>query len=273
MRLLATEMSRQTGWTVIVENKSGAEGSIAADIVAKSAPDGHTFLVTPSGLLLLPFVKKSLPYDTLKDLTPVTILTRAPSFVATSATLPVKNLRELLAMVRSTPAKYTYPTADAWGQLGSVRFNRVAGIEGVRIPYRGSAALMPDLANGLVTFGIVSVSTAKPYLDSGRLRALCVTSDKRMHPFNDVPTCSEEGVKYVSFYRHEVYAPARTPTATIERVQKALASVLGTPQVLSGLGSRLVQPVGNSAAEFAAELPALYKELEKSSREAGLIPE
>jgi tripartite-type tricarboxylate transporter receptor subunit TctC len=195
-RFVAKQVERQTGWTVVVENRPGADGAIAADFVAKSKPDGHTLLVTTSGHLLLPFTRKSLPYDTLKDFVGITALTRNYAFVTTSTSLKLNTLGDLLGLLRSAPGKYSFATPESFGYLQTARFNKNAGVQAVRVPYRGTGALITDVASGLVTYAIMTVSAAKPMMEAGKLRALCVGSNKRIPEFPSVPTCPEEGVPY-----------------------------------------------------------------------------
>jgi tripartite-type tricarboxylate transporter receptor subunit TctC len=272
-RFVAKQVEKQTGWTIIVENRPGADGSIAADFVAKSKPDAHTLLVTTSGHLLLPFTKKNLPYDTLGDFVGVTALTRNYAFVTTSTSLKLNTLGDLLRLMRAAPGKYSYATPESFGYLQTMRFNKNAGVQAIRVPYRGSGALVTDVASGLVTYAIMTVSAAKPMIDTGKMRALCVGSNRRIPEFPLVPTCPEEGVPYDGGNRTEVYAPAGTPAALVNRMQKEIVAALRSQELASSISAQYVEIIGNTPAEMAQDMKTISRRYAELTREVGIVPE
>ena len=271
-RVLANQVAKDTGWTLLVENRTGADGLIATDLVAKAAPDGQTLLFTTSGHLLLAFTHK-LPYDPLADLAPVTALTDARTFLVVSGASRIATLRDLVATLRAKPGAHSFATPEAFAFLQTARFNSAAGVTAVRVPYRGAAQMLPDVATGVVTYALASIAATKPFLDKGALRALCVAGSRRMAEYPAVPSCAEEGVNYVGGYQYELYAPAKTSLAVVDKVQKAFTAALRAPDVVAYMQRLGLEPIGSTPADFKAQVLVNHRRIGDSARQAGLARE
>lgn len=271
-RVLANQITKDTGWTLLVENRAGADGLIATDLVAKASPDGHILLFTTSGHLLLPFTHK-LPYDPLTDLAPVTALADARTFLVVSGGSQIQTLRDLVASLRVKPEGASFATPEEFAFLQTARFNSAAGVTAIRVPYRGAAQMLPDVATGLVTYSLASIAATKPFLQNGALRALCIAGSRRLPEYQAVPTCIEGGVNYVGGYQYEVYAPAKSSSVIVDKVQKAFATALRAPEVVAYMERLGLEPVGSPRTEFTAQVKENYRRIGESARQAGLARE
>ena len=272
-RLLAAELDGKLADHVIVENRTGADGVIAAAFVANAAPDGCTLLMATSGHMLRPFASKKLPYDTLTDLVGITAVTRSPAMIVASPTLGFDGPRGFVSLLQAQPGKYNYATPEILGQITMALFNHQAGIEATRVPYRGSAAMMPDLVSGNVQYAATSVSAAKPLVASGRLKAVGVAGTERVEAMPKVPTFKEYGIDFTLYNRYGLFAPGKTPRPVLESVQRAVAAALQDPALIRTLKGNGDEPVGNPVAEFQAELMKEYELFKATAPQAGIVPE
>jgi tripartite-type tricarboxylate transporter receptor subunit TctC len=239
-RLLSGKMSEQLGQQVIVENRAGAGGNIGTDLVAKSAPDGHTVLLgTASSFAFNPGVYANLPYDPVKDFAPVGQIGVTNYAFVVHKDVPVKDIAGLIALVKANPGKYTYgtPGIGAVPHICTEEFKRKAGgLDIVHVPYRGAGPLMNDLTAGQITMALDAVPTAIPQIQGGAIRAIANGSITRARGLPDIPTVDEQGVKgfdcYVWF---GLFAPAKTPPAIVARLNTVLNAALNDPPIAARL--------------------------------------
>ncbi|MDB5760149.1 MAG: tripartite tricarboxylate transporter substrate binding protein [Burkholderia sp.] len=254
-RHVAERLRARLHRTIVVENKPGANGVIGTDMVAKSAPDGTTIVLVVNTHLLNPLLMKKLPYDTFKDLTPITKVATSPLVVVVSSELPVKNVRELTELMRKDPQKYSYGSSENMTRLVGAMYVKSQGVDPVHVPYKGGAPLMTDVVSGVTTIGVTSVLTAKQFITSGRLRALAVTGAKRTDALPDVPTMMEAGSKdFEAYTDYTLFAPAGTPRPVLEYLQKEITSAIHTPEMVAILAAQAAVPVGAPVAETTQQV-------------------
>ncbi len=270
-RTLADEMAQSLGRPFVIENRAGAGGNIGADQVAKARPDGYTMMITSIGMATNPFLYQRLSYDPIKDFAPVSLLAVVPNVLVTNATQPgVKSVQDVLAAARAQPGQLTYASAgvgtsihlagELFADMGQVRMQHV--------PYRGSGPAVADLLGGQVNYMFDSITSAKPHIESGKLRVLGITTAKRSSALPDVPTIAEAGLPgYDLSPWFAVFMPAGTPQPIVAKLSKALTAALAKPAVRTKLASVGAEPIGSSPAELAAHLAAETKRWGKIIRE------
>jgi tripartite-type tricarboxylate transporter receptor subunit TctC len=254
-RLIATKLSESIGQSVNVENKPGANGIIATEFVAKSAPDGYTLLMANLGPNAInPVIYKKLPYDAIKDFSAITLTTIVPQFIVVSPSLPIYTVNDLISYAKANPGKVTFASAGngASNHLSGELFNAMAGIKMQHIPYKGDAPGLVDVMAGQVNVALPTAIAAAPHVRSGKLRALAVTSTKRLPSFPDVPTVSETLPGFEAVSWGGVMVPAGTPQPIINRLNTEILNILKMPDIaekLNGLGAEIV---GSSPQQFDA---------------------
>ena len=224
-RTLSGEMSKDLGGTVIVESRPGAGTVIGNDTVAKSAPDGHTLLLTTSAFVIVPSFVEKLPYDGVDAFSPIAMLGRGPNVVVVRADSPIKSMQDLLERARANPGKLSYgsPGAGTSVHLSAELLKSMAGVSIVHVPYRGAGPQITDLLGGATDLAVASVPATAHLITAGRLRALAVTTAERSHAWPDVPTVAESGVPgYAADVWYGVFAPKGTPPQIVERLNQAL---------------------------------------------------
>ncbi|WP_341919922.1 tripartite tricarboxylate transporter substrate binding protein BugE [Polaromonas sp. YR568] len=266
-RVLSEPLSRVLGQPVIVENRGGAGGSIGMSEVAKAAPDGLTLgVATLSTHGVNPAVYKKLPYDPIKDFVAVTELVKAPGVVVVNAALPVKNFAELVAYLKANPGKLSYASpgngtiGHMWGEL----FKSTTNTFMVHIPYRGAGPALNDVVGGQVMVYFDQVAASLPFIQSGKLRAIAVSWDKRLDVLPNTPTYAELSL----FSSNDpswfgLVAPAGTPAAAVNRIQQAVVKALQEPAVRTKLAAQGLFASGTTPAEFDAQIK---KEIDKMKR-------
>jgi tripartite-type tricarboxylate transporter receptor subunit TctC len=272
-RLLAAKLDGRLADHVIVENHTGADGVIAASDVARAAPDGCTLLLATSGHMLRPFATKKLPYNTLTDLVGVTAVTRSPALIVASPDLKFDSPSGFVAMLKANPGKYNYATPEILGQITVALFNHQVGVDATRVPYRGTASMMPDLASGIVQYAASSISAAQTLVAGGRLKAVGVAGTERAQTLPQVPTFKEYGIDFVLYNRYGLFAPGSTPRAALENAQRAVAAALQDPALAKALKLNGDEPVGNSVDQFQGELRQEYELFKATAAQAGIVPE
>jgi tripartite-type tricarboxylate transporter receptor subunit TctC len=274
-RIVADKLTQFWGQPVTVENRVGAQGNTALAAVAKSEPDGYTLALMPVGNAAVnPTLFANLPYDPVKDFAPITQLATVENVLVVGAQSPVKTVQELIALGRTKTANLTYasPGAGSLAHLAAELLARSAGFEMTHVPYRGVAPALTDVLRGDVGLIIAQLSTAKPLIDNGQLRALGVASRERSKVMPELPTIAEAsgiaGFEAVSWYA--LMAPARTPDAVIGKLNAAAAEALKAPEVVAAMGAQGAQPIGGTPAELAAVIAADTERWSKLIREAGI---
>jgi len=252
-RTLAAEMKNRLGQPVIVENRAGAGGNIGAEYVARAAPDGQTLLFGTSGPLAInASLYRKVNYDPVKSFAPVIQVGHLPNILVVHPSVPAKNVKELIAYAKSNPNKLSYASSGngASSHLAGVLFNASAGVDLQHIPYKGTGPALNDLLGGQVSMSFTDVLTALPYVKTGKLRALGVTTTERSQALPDVPTVAEQGVPgYDVSVFFGIVAPAGTPPDRIAKLNKAFVDVLATPKVKQLFASQGLEPAPSSTPQ------------------------
>jgi tripartite-type tricarboxylate transporter receptor subunit TctC len=255
-RLLSSAMPGLLGQSMIVENKAGASAQIGTQAVARAAPDGHTLLVGTDQIVCFnPNLFKSLPYDVKKDLTPVAGLTLHPYILAVPTSLPVKSVAELVALAKAKPNSLSFASTGVAtsAQLTGELFKQEAKIEMTHVPYQSGAQLFPDLIEGRVHMIFYPYQQLKPHIDSGKLRVLATTTERRTTFLPDVPTMPELGYpKTVLGAWLSIYAPAGTPPDRVARLSEAFKKALEMPTVGGTLPPQGIEPRYRTPTELGA---------------------
>ena len=247
-RLIAQKLSESFGQPVVVENRPGATGTVAAEMVAKSAPDGHVMLIVPLTFTVSPSLYK-LPYDPVKDLLPVTLVASAPLMLVVHPSVPVKTLAELIAYAKANPGKLHFGSGGVGStpHLAGEMLKSMAGIEATHVPYKGGGPALADLASGQIQFMVENIPSTAPYVTSGRLRALAVTDLKRSPVLPDVPTLDESGLKgYQLVGWSGLFLPGGTPPAIVDKLHAEVAKALAQADVRERLAAMGFQGVGDT---------------------------
>jgi tripartite-type tricarboxylate transporter receptor subunit TctC len=265
-RVLAQHLSKALGQPFFVENKAGAGNMIGIEFVAHAPADGYTVLVVPSTLALNSVLYKKVPYDPVRDFAPVTLAATAPNVLVVNPALPAKSLAEFIALAKAKPGALSYgtPGIGTSPHLSMELLKSMAGIDLQHVPYRGTAAAVTDVIGGQIAATFANAFTAKPQVDSGRVRALAVSGPNRLNAFPGVPPVAEAGVPgYEAMQWYGLAVPAGTPAPIIARLHAEAAKALQSDEMKEKLALDGAQPVGSSPAEFAA---LIRRELEKWTR-------
>ena len=250
------------GQPIVIENRPGGGSVIGMDAVAKSAPDGYTLVMTDTSIAVNPSLKP-LPYDTLKDFEPVSLLAAAPVILVAHPSVPAKTLQEFVALAKQQPGKFNYASGGigASTHLGGELLKFVAGIDVAHVPYKGTGPAMNDLIGGHVHVMFSGISSARPHMDSGALRALAVTGDARNAATPDVPTFAEAGLPGVTASTYwGVLAPKGTPKDIVERVSAEFAKAIREPEIVARIAQLGYLPIAGGPPDYAANIKS---EIEK----------
>ena len=263
-RALADKSSKALGQAIVIENKAGAGGNIGAELVARSDPDGYTMMITSIGMATNKFLYPKLPYDPVKDFAPVSLIAVVPNVLVTNATQPnVKTVADVIANAKAQPGKLTYASAGNGSSIhlaGEV-FTSMAKVDLQHIPYKGSNPAVTDLLGGQVNYMFDSITSAKPHIDSGKLRAIGLTTTKRSKALPNVPTISESGLPgYEVTPWFAVFLPAGTPKPIISKLNTALVDALKSPEIRTKFDGIGAEPLGSTPDELASYL---NKEIER----------
>jgi tripartite-type tricarboxylate transporter receptor subunit TctC len=252
-RVLAERMSRTLSQPLIIENRPGANGNIGNDAVAKAEADGYTVLYNTSSIALSPAIYAKLPYDAQRDLAPVVQTATIPMVLAVNPSVPVRDVRGFVEHLRARPNALSYGSSGTGNvtHLTAVMLLRSQRLEAVHVPYRGSAPALIDAISGQVQFVTDTVNSALPLIREGKLRALAVTSSKRLAPLPDVPTIAETLIPgFEAGAWQGIMVPARTPRAVIDRLNAAAMEALADPAVLAKLAEQGTEPLGSTPDEY-----------------------
>ena len=273
-RTLGEKAGKTLGQPFVIENKPGAGGNIGADYVAKQPGDGYTLMITSIGMATNKPLYGKLSYDPIKDFAPVSLLAVVPNVLVTNATQPdVKTAKDVIAAARKTPGKLTYASAGNGTSIhlaGEV-FTSLAQVDMLHVPYKGSGPAVSDLLGGQVNYMFDSITSARPHIESGKLRALGVTTAKRSKTLPNVPTLAEAGLPgYEVSPWCAVFMPAATPKDIVAKVNSALLEAMKDPDVVKRFETIGAEPVGSTPEEMAQHLARESERWTKLIQERGI---
>jgi len=272
-RMVAQKLTVSLKQQVIADNRPGAGGLIAAELAAKSPPDGYTlFLGNVATLAIIPNVQQRPPYDPIKDFDPVSLIASAPLLVVVHPSLPVKSIKELIALAKAKPGQLNYASNGIGSSthLATEMFIMMAGTKITHVPYKGLPPALTDLIAGQVDLMFSSAVAMMPFVKSGRLRAIAMTGAQRSAAIPDIPTVAESGVKdYEAGSWYGIVAPAGTPQPVIELLNREIVAATKSKEIVDHLTREAVIPVGNSPAEFSAYIKREYARIGKVVKASG----
>lgn len=252
-RILAVSLGNRLGQSIIVENRAGANGNLATEYVSRSAPDGYTLFYTSIGHAVNPSLYKEAKYDPVKDFTPIGQVLSAPNVLVVPGNSPFNTVMELVAYAKANPGKLDFASSGSGTSvhLSAELFKQLAGVDMVHIPYKGTGSAMPDLLTGVVAMSFPNLPSAMPFIRSGKLKALGVTTAKRSASAPQIPTLTEAGVPgYDMSTWYGLIGPANMPAEIVSKLNQELRNVLQDPQVKNKLVSQGVDPVTGSPEAF-----------------------
>ena len=271
-RVIAARLAEQLGVGVVVDNKPGAGGNLAADLAAKATPDGYTLFYNTSAITIAPALYGKVPYDTLKDFVPVTTTATNAMIVMVNPSLPVKTIQEFVAYAKANPGKLNYGSSGTGTitHLATAALASGLGLQMTHIPYKGSAPSLVDTAAGVVNLMTDTVNSALPYVKDGRLRALAVTMPRRLAVLPDVPTLSETVMPGMEMSAWQgVVMPAGTPAPIVQRLNTELRRVLAHEETRQKLIAQGTEILGSTPEEYAAYLRSELARWSKVVAETG----
>lgn len=266
-RIITQKLNESLGQHFIVENRAGgAGGAVGANYVAKAAPNGSTLLLTASIHVITPFLNKNIPYDVVKDFTPITLIATGPLLVSTTPKVPANNLKDFFDLVRKEPDKFTFATSSfgSAGHLAIELLKRDAGVDTLVIPYKGAGPALTDLMSGQIQLMADPMLSSLPLAQGGKIKALAITSAKRLATAPEIPTVAESGMtgfEFVSWYG--LWAPKDLPRDLVATLQSAVAKIVALPDVKQRLDTLGFEPVGSTTDYFAKYIA---EEMAKSAK-------
>lgn len=273
-RIVGTRLSERLGQQIVVENRPGAAGSIGADIVARAPADGYTILLgSTSELVQYPNVNPKIPYDPVRDFAPISLVGTIPLVLVVHPSLPVKNVKGLVALAKARPGEINFGSAGqgATTHLAVELFILLTGVKMTHVPYKGSPQAVADLVSGDVQLGIPTMPAALPFIKSGRVKVLAVSSAKRASNLPDIPSLDEAGVKgYDATLWTGMLAPAGTPKEIINRLHAEIAKVLALKEVNDALDKQGAEAQGSTPEQFTAFIKTEHAKWAKVVKTAGV---
>jgi tripartite-type tricarboxylate transporter receptor subunit TctC len=258
-RILSPKLSENLGQTVVIDNRSGAGGTVGTEAVAKAAPDGYTLLATFASHAQNASLYSKLGYDTVRDFAPITLIATVPNILVVNPALPVKTVKDLIALAKRRPGEILYASVGNGtpAHLSAELFNSMAGVKMTHVAYKGAAPSIIALISGETQLTFTTVLVALPHVKSGRLRALGVASLRRSAVMPGVPTIDESGLRgYESNAWYGLLAPAKTPQPVIDQLHRETVKVLQLPEIRDSFRNQGAEPVGNTPDQFAAIIRA-----------------
>jgi tripartite-type tricarboxylate transporter receptor subunit TctC len=276
-RVLADKLAQELKQPFVVDNRAGAGGNIGADAVAKSAPDGYTLLMATTGILSInQFIYKSMSYDAARDLVPVSYTSLISNILVVAPSVPAGSVAELTALAKSKPGTLSFASSGAGSSthLSGELFKAMTGAQIFHVPYRGSAQALTDVASGQVTMLFDNAPSSMAFVQTGKLKALAVTSKKRLPGLPDVPTLDEAGVTgYESLSWSGIVAPTGTPEAVVRKLNQAIDRILKMEDVRQRFAALGVEPVGGPPEAFTRQIKTETDKWGKLIKSAGIVVE
>ncbi|MGQ0752473.1 MAG: tripartite tricarboxylate transporter substrate binding protein, partial [Betaproteobacteria bacterium] len=270
---VAQKLSENVKQQVIVDNRPGANGIIGTELAARSAPDGYTVVLIPSGHAVNASLHRKLPYDSIRDFTPITLVGASPLILAVHPSLPVKNVKELVALAKARPGQLTYGSAGigSSGHLGGALFEVLSGTKMVHVPYKGMSLAITDVISGQVSLVFGTSASVMQHARSGRMRALATTGAQRAAALPDLPTVAEAGVPgYEAGLWYGFVGPARIPPDIVRRLNSEIVAVLKSPEVRERLAGQGVEATPTTSEEFGRLLVSDLERWAKVVQRAGI---
>lgn len=269
-RIVAKKLGELWSQQVIVDNRPGAGGNIATELVAKAPPDGYTLLVAPSTHAIAPNLYSKLPFDTLKDFTFITLVAAGPNILVVHPSVPATTVKELIALAKRRPGELTFASAGigATTHLAGEYFKSVAGIDVLHIPYKGSSQAQIDLVGGQVSFMVDSMPSALPKVQANKIRALATTGKKRFPALPDVPTVLESGLPYESISWWGVVGPAHMPQPIVNKLLAEITRIMALPDVkelVATQGAEATTDTPQQFLDYVKQETALYGKIIKAA--------
>jgi tripartite-type tricarboxylate transporter receptor subunit TctC len=275
-RIIGPKLGERWGQQIVVDNRSGAGGTIAAEFTARSAPDGYTLMIgTIASLATNVSLQQKLPYDPVKDFAPVTLVATQNLVLTVHPSVPARSVRELVKLAKSQPGQLAFASAGngTGSHLSGELFKQLAGVDILHVPYKGVAPALVDVISGQVSMSFPSILTSLPQVRSGRLRALAVSGSARTAALPELPTMAEAGVKgYESATWYGIVAPAATPQDIVARLNAEVAAILKDPDTRERIARDGADPVGNTPPQFGAFIKSEIEKWRKVIRAAGIQP-
>jgi tripartite-type tricarboxylate transporter receptor subunit TctC len=271
-RILAQKLTERWGQTVLVDNRPGAGGTLGADLVAKAAPDGYTLLMVALAHAAHESLYAKLPYNIEKDFAPVSLVAVTPLVLLVNASTPVTTVKEFIAWAKSKPGQLNYGSGGngTSQHLAMEMFKSMAGVDLMHVPYKGIPQTYPDLMGGQIAAIFSPIASALPLIQSGKLKALAVTSPKRSPVVADLPTIAEAGVaNYAADTWHGVLAPAATPAAIVAKLNAEIVKILNTPEIRESLAKQGADPAPMTPDQFRAYIKAEVMKYAKVVKQSG----
>lgn len=275
-RMLGQKFSEAWGQQVVADNRPGGNGVIAAELTAKANPDGHTLLMVAIGHAINPSLRKSLPYDTLKDFTPISLTAMLPLMVAVHPSVKANTLQELIALAKSPDKPITYASGGIGSSqhLAAELINYMAKVKMTHVPYKGGNQGLLDVVAGQVDMMASTILTVAPHARAGRLRALAITTAKRSQAWPDLPTVAEAGIPgYQSIAWYGLVAPANVPPSVLQKISTEAMKAAKSPDVQDALIKQGAEPVGSTPAEFSSFIQSEMNKYAKVVKQAGVSAE
>jgi len=275
-RLLSPKMGEILGQQLVIDYRPGAGGNIGTEIAAKSPPDGYVTLIAAASFLINPSLIKNLPFDAIKDFTPLGLIVDIPAALVTHPSLPVKSVKELIALAKARPGEIFFSSSGqgAVGHLSGELLNSQVGIKLVHVPYKGAGPSIVDLIAGHVQLSFVSIPAVIGHVQNGKLRMLAQCGAARFSSIPDVPTMQEAGLSgFIVSSGFSFLGPAGMPRPVVEKLNSALAQALRDPAIRKTLIGRGADPVGNTPEQHAAYIKAEIEKWQKVAKDAGIKPE
>jgi tripartite-type tricarboxylate transporter receptor subunit TctC len=276
-RMVGQKLNELIAANIVIDNRAGAGGTIGADVAAKSPPDGYTLLMAAGAHALAPSLYSKLPYDIARDFAPISISAKSAYLLVAHPTVPVRSVKDLIALARAKPGALNYASSGVGAppHLSGEMFNSLAGVKLTHVAYKGDAPAIIDLLGGHVDLAFISISAVSPYVKSGKLRALAVTTAQRTPVMPDVPTIAEAGglKDYDISTWWGLLAPAGTPAEVINKLSAAMAKIAAMPDIKSRFGELGIEAASDTPEQFGAFIKAEIQKFARLAKLAGVKPE